>query len=222
MENKIIKTKHWLFDFDGTLVDSMGYWAESMVSVLDDFNIPYSDDIVNIITPLGGKGTIEYFIKLGLNLPPEEIALIIGNKLTPKYRDIILLKDGVRDCLEYMKKEGYGLHILTASPHAWLDPCLDRNGVFELFDNVWSSDDFGTGKTDPEIYVMAAERIGAGLSDITFIDDNINADLAAMRSGVRVLGVYDKSSDSDTERIKASTHGYIHDFSELKERLSEN
>lgn len=62
-------TKHFLFDFDGTLVDSMGHWANCMVGVLDNHGIPYPDDIVNIITPLGSAGTIAHFQKMGLDLP---------------------------------------------------------------------------------------------------------------------------------------------------------
>ena len=38
--------------------------------------------------------------------------------------------------------------------------CLKRLSLYDLFDNVWSCEDFGTTKSDPEIYRMAAERIG--------------------------------------------------------------
>ncbi len=219
MEKKIEKTKHWLFDFDGTLVNSMGYWAKAMISVLDDHNIEYGDDIISIITPLGSKGTIEYFMKIGLDLPPEEIALEIAGKLTPYYRDVIVEKDGVRECIKHMHECGYGLHILTASPHIWLDPCLERIGIAKYFDNVWSSDDFGRGKTDPQIYIDAAGRIGVHVSDITFLDDNVNADKAAKRSGVRVVGVFDTSTASDEAEMREVTDGYIYNFGELEKAV---
>lgn len=44
----MVKTKHWLFDFDGTLVDSMPYWSAGMVGVLDNHGIKYEDGIVNV------------------------------------------------------------------------------------------------------------------------------------------------------------------------------
>ena len=52
----------YLFDFDGTLVDSMPTYISAMLRILDDHGIPYEKDIVKIITPLGFIGTAEYFI----------------------------------------------------------------------------------------------------------------------------------------------------------------
>ncbi len=212
----MIKTKHWLFDFDGTLVDSMPHWAACMVGVLDDHNIPYPEDIVNIITPLGTVGTAKYFQKIGLNIPLEKIGEEIFSKLIPIYRDIVPVKPHVISCLEKMRNAGYKLHILTASPHVYLDPCLTRLGMFELFDNVWSSDDFGTGKTDPEIYRSVAKKLGAQVSDITFLDDNINADKTAKLAGVQVVAVYDETSRSDEEKMRELCDGYVYDFLELE------
>ena len=216
---RFTRTKHWLFDFDGTLVDSMEHWSKCMTDTLDSHGVGYPDNIINIITPLGTLGTITYFQKIGLNLSFEEIHDEIGERLTHKYTDVILAKAGVKDCLMKMKEAGYKLHVLTASPHAWLDPCLKRNGLFDLFDNVWSSDDFGTGKSDPKIYVAVAERLEASLSDITFLDDNINADKTAKSAGVRVIGVYDDTSRDDAEEMKKILDGYIYNFSELAEDL---
>lgn len=213
------KTKHWLFDFDGTLVDSMPHWGAAMVGELEDHGIPYPENIINIITPLGTAGTVKHFQSMGLNLPLEEISAEIFARLVPVYRDIVPAKPCVIECLKKMKAAGYKLHILTASPHIYLDPCLKRLGMFELFDNVWSSDDFGTGKTDPGIYRAVAERVGTEVSDITFLDDNINADKTAKSAGTQVIAVYDETSKADEEKMRELCDGYIYDFSELEDML---
>ena len=67
-----MKYNTYLFDFDGTLVDSMPAFVSVMLRILDENNIKYEDDIVKIITPLGYKGTAEYFKKLGISLSVEE------------------------------------------------------------------------------------------------------------------------------------------------------
>ena len=109
------------------------------------------------------------------------------------------------------------LNVLTASPHITLDPCLKRIGIYDLFDNVWSCDDFSTTKADPEIYKMAAERMGEGVEDILFLDDNYNADKTAKSAGMQVCGVYDDSSKEYVDEIKSVADYYIYDFSELLE-----
>jgi HAD superfamily hydrolase (TIGR01509 family) len=214
-------TKHYLFDFDGTLVDSMGHWARAMLDILDAHKIPYEENIIEVITPLGLHGTARHFIKMGMEGTVEEILEEMNDHLTPLYENVIPLKATVKHCLEVMKEKGIGLHVLTASPHRWLDPCLKRVGAFALFENVWSCEDFGTGKTDPDIYVQAAARIGVGVADVTFLDDNINADKTALEAGMRVYGVFDPTSASAEAEMRAACHGYIRDFAELEAEIAE-
>lgn len=231
---------HLLFDFDGTLVDSMPYWADAMLCVLDNHKIEYPEDIIRIITPLGTEGTIRYYRGLGLDLPTEQIINEINAHAEPKYLYEIPAKKHVPETLAGLSDMGYHLHVLTASPHRWLDPCLKRLGLFDLFDNVWSCDDFGTEKSNPEIYNAVEKRLGiyrdAGFAEdaipenckgreccvprnrsLIFFDDNLNALKAAVASGITAVGVFDETSaDADSiNNIRAIAHGYINDFSEL-------
>lgn len=207
--------KTYLFDFDGTLVDSMPTCISAMLKILDDNGITYSDDIVKIITPLGVNGTAEYYIKLGLNLPKDEIIALMKEYMLDGYFYNIPAKENVISVLKQLKEAGANLNVLTASPHITLDACLKRLGIFDLFENVWSCDDFGTTKANPEIYKMAAEKIGVPVEEVLFLDDNLNADKTAKASGMKVCGIYDESSAEYTDEIKAATDYYINDFSEL-------
>jgi len=125
----------YIFDFDGTLVDSMPDWSAKMINILETYNVSYPSDIIKIITPLGDKGTAEYFINV-LNVPLtcEEMFKMMDDYAIPKYRDTIEAKSGVIAYLEKMKKEGISLNVLTASPHKMLDVCLKRLGIYDLFD----------------------------------------------------------------------------------------
>ena len=209
--------KHYLFDFDGTLVDSMPTYVSSMLRILDECNIPYEDDIVKTITPLGLNGTAEYYLTLGVPLTKTEILLRMRDYMLEAYVSHIPAKAHVAQTLHILRARGDSLHVLTASPHVTLDACLKRLGLYDLFENVWSCDDFQTTKADPDIYVKAAARIGAPIGEILFLDDNYNADATAKKAGMKVCGVYDASSEEYTEQIKGITDFYIRDFSELPE-----
>ena len=207
--------KSYLFDFDGTLVDSMPAYAATMIRVLEENHVVYPADIIKIITPLGYIGTAEYFMKLGLNKPKDEIIAIITSYLTEEYHNRIPAKSNVVSVLKELKERGADLNVLTASPHVMLDACLKRLGVYDLFTNVWSCEDFATTKADPNIYHMAAEKMGTTVDQVLFLDDNYNADKTAKSAGMKVCGVYDLSSDEYTEEIKAVSDYYINDFQEL-------
>lgn len=207
--------KTYLFDFDGTLVDSMPTYVSSMLRILDENSISYDKDIVKIITPLGLIGTAEYFVELGINKPKEEIILLMKEYMAEAYFYHIPAKNNVIRVLKELKKKGCNLNVLTASPHITLDACLKRLGIYDLFTNVWSCDDFHTTKADPDIYRMAAEQIGESIENILFLDDNFNADKTAKSAGMLVCGVYDDSSKDYVDDIKGITDYYIYDFEEL-------
>lgn len=205
----------YLFDFDGTLVDSMPTFVSVMKSILDDNGIAYGDDLVKIITPLGYAGTAKYFNELGLDISEEELVLLMQKRAEYEYKNTIPAKKNVVEVLRKLKARGDNLNILTASPHTMLDPCLKRLGIFDLFSNVWSCDDFKTTKADPKIYHKAAERLGKPVAEIMFLDDNYNADKVAKSAGMKVCGVYDASSAEYEEEIRSVCDMYIKDFSEL-------
>ena len=206
---------YYLFDFDGTLVDSMPTFISVMLRILDEHHISYGDDIVKVITPLGYVNTAKYYVTLGVPLPEEQIIEKMNKYAEAEYAHHVEAKEHVIDTLRALKARGDHLNVLTASPHLMLDPCLKRLGIYDLFENVWSCNDFATSKSDPAIYHMAAEKMGVAVEDVIFLDDNVNADKTAKAAGMQVIGVFDESSRDDEAAIRAVTDGYIHDFSEL-------
>ena len=207
--------KTYLFDFDGTLVDSMPTYVSAMLRILDEHHISYGEDIIKIITPLGVNGTAEYYMQLGVPLTKEQIIEKMKEYVMDGYFYTIQAKEHVIPVLQQLKTQGCSLNVLTASPHITLDACLKRLGMWELFDNVWSCDDFATTKADPEIYRMAAARLGQPVEKVLFLDDNLNADMTAKKAGMQVCGVYDESSRDYVEQMKAEADYYIYDFSQL-------
>lgn len=206
----------YLFDFDGTLVDSMPTYVSVMLRILDENNISYGDDIIKIITPLGFLNTAKYFHeKLGLTKSVDEIMKLMVDYATYEYTYNIPAKANVIEVLKELKAKGADLNVLTASPHTSLDPCLKRLGIYDMFTNVWSCDDFNTTKADPEIYRMAAAKMNTDVSQVLFLDDNINADKTAKEAGMRVCAVYDDTSADMVEEMKAVCDMYIYNFTEL-------
>ncbi len=196
----------------------MPSYIAAMLRILDERNIAYGEDIIKIITPLGYGGTAKYYVKkLGVDLPEEKIVELMKEYAYHEYAHNIEAKTGVVEALKSLKASGADLHILTASPYAVLDVCLLRIGIIDLFTNVWSCDDFGTTKADPEIYKMAAEKIGRRVDEILFLDDNYNATKTAASAGMAVCGVYDRSSEEYTDEIKGVSHYYANDLREILE-----
>lgn len=184
-----------------------------MINILERNHISYPDNIIEIITPLGNIGAAKYFIEnLDMPLSIEEMMLQMDEFAYPEYRDNIVLKPGVLDYLTMLKEHDCTLHVLTASPHKMLDPCLKRNGIYDLFHNVWSIDDFGLSKSDVRIYKEAVSKIGSKESETLFFDDNIVAIKTAKQAGLCTVAVFDESAKGFTGELKRVSDRYIESF----------
>lgn len=200
----------YIFDFDGTLVDSMPTWGGKMLHVLDKNGVTYPEDIVRTLTPLGDRGSARYFQEhFHLALSEEELLAQMDEFALPAYLHTIQAKAGVPEALRALRAAGHSLSVLTASPHRMLDPCLQRLGLTPLFDHIWSCDDFGLTKAQVEIYEQAAARLGRPVTECVFLDDNLGALRTAKAAGMRVIGVQDDSSRPDEAAIRALVSQFV-------------
>lgn len=209
--------KAYIFDLDGTLVDSMGHFAEGMVKILREDGVSYPEDIINIITPMGTIKAANYFKALGAKGSSEDIIARMGENMIDMYTHVIKLKPFVREYLEQLKGLGKKLYVLTASPHITVDPCLKSNEVFSLFDSVWSTDDFGslTKSDGTELFTAVAEKIGCKPEEITYFDDNITALENAGTAGFYTVGVFDEHYAVPKEDVRSASDKYIMSFKEV-------
>ena len=205
-----------IFDMDGTLVDSMELAVDMVLSLLDEYHIPYERSIVKILTPLGFKGIAKYYSEeLGVPLTPEGIYAIFTERLGDLYAGKVALKAGVKETLAQLKSQGVRMNVLTASPHIFTDVCLKNNGVFDWFENVWSAEDFGALKSDIRIYLEAAKRLGVAVSNCVMVDDSYHVLRVAKSAGMKTVGVYEPFSADAVEDIKNTADGYAENFLDI-------
>lgn len=196
----------------------MPTFVSAMLRLLDDAGIPYGEDIVKIITPLGYGGTARYFRSLGLDIPEDVMVAEMKRFALDAYLNTIPAKEGVIETLCALHRRGDRLNILTASPHEALDACLGRLGILPLFENVWSSEDFDTTKDDPAIYRMAAERLGVSPAEVIFVDDNLLAVRTAKEAGMQAFGIFDSTSEDLRDEMEAAADRYLLRLDDLLER----
>lgn len=206
-----------IFDLDGTLVDSMAYFAKGLLSILDEEGISYDpEEMVGIVTPRGyTKSAVYYIEELGVQDTVEHLVHRMEQKLVPAYAEEICLKPFVKEYLQTLKAQGARLFVLTASPHIVTDVCLQHNGVYDLFEQVWSVEDFGLSKAGTALFYRVAEEIGRETADIEFYDDNLTAVSNAVRAGHKVYGIQDKQSPEDLALIQKRCHVFVENFKQL-------
>ena len=193
----------YVFDLDGTLVDSMPYFTKGMLSIAEDAGIEYDGTLIKILTPLGYVKGAEYYVnELGVRDTVDNIVSKIQSRLLYEYSNNIFTKPYVKEYLKKSHDKGARMFVLTASPHSVTDVCLKHNEIYDLFEKVWSVEDFGLSKSDTRIFYEVARTIGCEPNEVHYFDDSLIALENARKAGFITYGVYDSQSEAELKRMQ--------------------
>lgn len=214
----IFSFEGYIFDLDGTLLDSMGLWDDIYVKVLGDFNIKAPSDYLFNVNHMslcdGAAYTVERFRLEGV-VKKEEIADMWTRLSKNQYESTVPLKNGAADFLHCLSGMGKTLGVATALSKELYMPCLERLGILRLFKATTSIDEVSRGKEFPDIYLRECEKIGAVPKNTVVFEDSLTGIKSASCGGFKTVGVYDASAEKQMAGIKNRADFYINTFTEL-------
>lgn len=190
--------KHFaIFDMDGTLVDSMGYWKRLASEYLNSKGITQvSLAVLEQIKPMTMTESAALFIQeYSLAGTPETVAAEMNAIMDEHYRKDIPLKAGVKDYLHKLRESGVRMCVVSSTAEHLMDACLRRLGVLDCFEFLLSCERVGTGKNQPDVYHAAAEKLGACPEKIAVYEDALYAAETAKNAGYYVVAVFDDSAE---------------------------
>jgi HAD superfamily hydrolase (TIGR01509 family) len=99
------------------------------------------------------------------------------------------LLPGVEALLRQAQGLGLGRAVASSSSCGWVDGWLRRHGIRDLMDVVVGRDDVRKVKPDPELFLLAAERLGVAPERCLVFEDSPNGMRAALAAGMRCVAV---------------------------------
>ena len=126
--------KAFLFDMDGTLLDSMGCWEKLGEAYLREHGIEPEEDLDRVLSDMSmGKAALWLKERYRLAEEPGKIVSSILEIVEERYGACAPLKTGVREFLDQCRAEGVSLCVVTATPGRYAKPALKRQGVLDYF-----------------------------------------------------------------------------------------
>ncbi len=180
----------WLFDLDGTLIDSMPLHGVAWERWHAQVGLPYDADAFFHAT--AGRTADEIIADLLPQLNAEERERMAEDK-EALYRDearrSLRMVAGFDGLHAHAKAQGLALAICTAAPLGNIDVACERFGLRERFDVIVSPADGLRGKPHPDIFEEAARRLGVTAEHCVVFEDAPLGVEAARRAGMRAVAL---------------------------------
>ena len=220
---QLIEKKAFLFDLDGTLVDSMWMWKAIDVEYLARFGLGCPEDLQKVIEGMSFTETAVYFKeRFGIKRSVEEIKADWVEMSLEKYKNEVPLKEGARQLLNWARSRGIRMGIATSNGRAMVDAVLDSLSIGGYFDQVTTACEVASGKPAPDIYLKVASDLGVGPGDCAVFEDVPAGIQAGKAAGMLVVAVDDDfSAHMDAEKRRLADchiHSFLDLFGEGKEK----
>nr|WP_297701672.1 HAD family phosphatase [Mycobacterium sp.] len=125
---------------------------------------------------------------LGVDLPPEQIAAAVADRMAARYaRQLPLMPDATNTLGRVGQR--WRLALASSSPRALIDTVLATAGWTRLFDVTISTEEVGSGKPAPDVYLATVERLKVAARSAVAIEDSTNGLRSAAAAGLRLIAV---------------------------------
>lgn len=208
--------KYAIFDFDGTLADSMVMWRSVGKTFLSRHGYPQLK-----YTKQSSNDTWEHdFLQavneqLGLNITYEYFFNWFSEYVIEQYSKYIPLKDTAYAFLEKLHNQGVKMCICSSTNREMMMPALERLDLLKFFEFTCHCNEFGKEKNDVSIFFHCMEKLGASSPGETAVfEDAFYAANTASKAGFYTVGIYDSTEHRNLE-MKEICNQYIADYSQF-------
>jgi HAD superfamily hydrolase (TIGR01509 family) len=179
-----------IFDFDGLIIDSetplLEIWQEIFA---EHGGVLTMDEWQHALGTHGGFDPFEALAQqTGVALEQAECRQRVTREHWERCERQPLLP-GVLELLGQSRALGLKAALASSSGRDWVLPWLRRHALDEHFDAICTRDDVARVKPDPELFLLAAERLGVAPGDCVVFEDSPNGIRAARAAGMLAVAV---------------------------------
>jgi HAD superfamily hydrolase (TIGR01509 family) len=192
----------FVFDFDGTIVDSMGHYRRVWEDLLRESGS--DEDPAAYLA----RSTRDNFRQLfGPDLGEEELEAHVRRQAAMSLERIrtegAMLNEGIRELIRDLRRHGFKLAVATAAERSTVDWTLGKLALAPEFEAIVTDRDVNLGKPHPAVYVEAARRLELDPLRCAALEDSPTGVRAARDAGLYAIGLLGMHSRSALSKAGA-------------------
>ncbi|HPW34359.1 MAG TPA: HAD family phosphatase [Candidatus Paceibacterota bacterium] len=196
-----------IFDMDGVISDTQKFHAKIESDLLSRYGISVSSE--EITKKYAGVKTIEIFDEL---LKNQSIAYNLDDLMEEKWKQMTNLADqsvdeidGSVELIKRLYQAGLKMAVASASNLEYVSRVIKTLNLNEYFGFLASGDMVKKGKPNPDIFLLAASKIGIEPTKCLVIEDGISGMIAAKSGGMKCIGLIEsKEREYPTNNLVTS------------------
>ncbi|MGL5234193.1 MAG: beta-phosphoglucomutase [Empedobacter falsenii] len=192
-----MKTKAFIFDLDGVIVDTAKYHYLAWKKLANNLNIDFTHEHNELLKGVSRVRSLEIILGLGNVEASDEQKnewLIQKNKEYLEYIDKMddsEILPGVMDVLNFLKENNQPIILGSASKNA--RPILEKVNILNYFDDIVDGNDVSNAKPDPEVFIVGAKKANQTNENSIVFEDSVAGIEAANVAGMTSIGIGESS-----------------------------
>lgn len=215
--------KAFIFDCDGTILDSMGAWIEASPRLLAEYGIETKpEDFAQFEHLPIEEECAAYHRVWGIGENGAEIAERLLAMMREAYATRVGVRVGVREFLDEVRAAGIPMAIATSTERETIIAGLKAHGLLDYFASVTTTVESGVGKDQPDVYNLALSRVAEQFDlgevdhkDVWVFEDALFGLLSSGAAGYRRVGIHDPLGRFTVDDVRDNSEIFINDYPEL-------
>lgn len=208
-----------IFDMDGLMFDTERMWATFWEPALATLGLPYKEGLADAARGSAGESMYRILRQFyGEDCDAIAISDALQREADRAFEAPVPKKPGLDELLAWLSEQGIPMAVASSSRRASILHHLENWGLTRYFKAVVSGEDVTASKPDPEIFLLAAKKLGTEPAHTLVLEDSHNGIRAGAAGGFVTVMVPDlMPANEEMQRLFTAQCASLH---EVREKLA--